>query len=32
MMIDAVIWGVLALAGMGLLGYLLASLIRPERW
>jgi K+-transporting ATPase KdpF subunit len=32
MIIDAVIWGVLALAGISLLGYLLASLIRPERW
>ena len=29
---DAVIWLILLLAGLGLFGYLLAALIRPEKW
>ncbi|MHA7221678.1 K(+)-transporting ATPase subunit F [Arthrobacter sp. RHLT1-20] len=29
---DAVMWLVLLLAGLGLFGYLLAALIRPEKW
>lgn len=29
---DAVMWLILLLAGLGLLGYLLAALIRPEKW
>ncbi len=29
---DAVLWLVLLLAGLSLFGYLLAALIRPEKW
>lgn len=29
---DAVMWLILLLAGLGLFGYLLAALIRPEKW
>lgn len=29
---DDVMWLVLFLAGLSLLGYLLAALIRPEKW
>ncbi|MDJ0356794.1 MAG: K(+)-transporting ATPase subunit F [Actinomycetota bacterium] len=32
MSFDAVMWAVLTVAAIGLLGYLLAALIRPERW
>jgi K+-transporting ATPase KdpF subunit len=29
---DAIMWAVLLIAGLALLGYLLAVLIRPEKW
>lgn len=29
---DAIMWLILFLAGLGLLGYLLAVLINPEKW
>lgn len=29
---DAVVWLVLLIAGLCLFGYLLAALIRPEKW
>jgi K+-transporting ATPase KdpF subunit len=30
--VDAIMWAVLLIAGLALLGYLLAVLIRPEKW
>ncbi|WP_248759219.1 potassium-transporting ATPase subunit F [Pseudarthrobacter sp. SSS035] len=32
MSLDAIIWLVLLIAGLGLSGYLLAALIHPEKW
>jgi len=29
---DAIMWAVLLIAGLALLGYLLAVLIHPEKW
>ncbi|NUU33088.1 potassium-transporting ATPase subunit F [Arthrobacter sp. C9C5] len=29
---DAVMWLILLLAGLSLSGYLLAALVRPEKW
>jgi len=30
--VDAAMWLVLLLAGLSLFGYLIAALIRPEKW
>lgn len=32
MSVDAVMWLVLVLGGLGLFGYLIAALIHPEKW
>lgn len=32
MTLDAIMWLVLFLAGLGLSGYLVAALIHPEKW